>query len=363
MIDKNVAELNPLLRRALQFLEEGDRGKADDYCEKVLDQEPENAYAYVIKLMIRLNTSAEEDLGNVLVDYGDWSSYRNACRYADDVLQGRLESYLQSTKAEIERREEQKRAEEEAYRQAEDQRCLAGIYAEGEHYLQQPRTKDNVLAAYRCFIKIPGRFPEYESARQKAEECKRLIDALEEQEKQRAYEKELEEKKQRKKKRTTTGILTVVVIALLVLWGARTIQANGEKEAENLKRAEIIEENLQGMSFTGKKTEYVQEDSGMSWSLVREQTEYVVTYTFLGDGQIKVDTVTYYDMEPFITRNGQRVWDSVTDSTKYLDGGEVSISLQDEIRVKIGGQSYVLNVSGSDNPQSIVIGSTTYSRK
>ena len=40
---------NPLLRRAFLYLEDGEWGKADDYCEQVLDQEPENAMAYVIK--------------------------------------------------------------------------------------------------------------------------------------------------------------------------------------------------------------------------------------------------------------------------------------------------------------------------
>ena len=34
----------PLLRRAFMFLEDGNWDDADSYCEKVLDQDPENAH-------------------------------------------------------------------------------------------------------------------------------------------------------------------------------------------------------------------------------------------------------------------------------------------------------------------------------
>ena len=41
----------PLLKRAFMFLEDGDWSSADEYCEKVLDIDPENARAYLGKLM------------------------------------------------------------------------------------------------------------------------------------------------------------------------------------------------------------------------------------------------------------------------------------------------------------------------
>ncbi len=39
-------DTEPLLKRAFMFLEDGNWSEADEYCEKVLDIEPENAKAY-----------------------------------------------------------------------------------------------------------------------------------------------------------------------------------------------------------------------------------------------------------------------------------------------------------------------------
>ena len=44
--------IEPLLKRAFMFLEDGDWESADEYCERVLDQDPENAMAYLGKLMV-----------------------------------------------------------------------------------------------------------------------------------------------------------------------------------------------------------------------------------------------------------------------------------------------------------------------
>ena len=45
-------EIESLLKRVFMFLEEGDWSNADNYCEKVLDIDPENAEAYLGKLMV-----------------------------------------------------------------------------------------------------------------------------------------------------------------------------------------------------------------------------------------------------------------------------------------------------------------------
>ena len=52
----------PLLKRAFLFLEDGDWQEADAYCEKVLDVDPENAQAYLGKLMAELQVRKPEAL-------------------------------------------------------------------------------------------------------------------------------------------------------------------------------------------------------------------------------------------------------------------------------------------------------------
>ena len=49
------ANIEPLLKRAFMFLEDGEWDKADNYCEQVLNQDPENAQAYLGKLMAELH--------------------------------------------------------------------------------------------------------------------------------------------------------------------------------------------------------------------------------------------------------------------------------------------------------------------
>ncbi len=48
------ANVAPLLKRAFMFLEDGDWNSANEYCEKVLDLDPENAEAYICKLLVDL---------------------------------------------------------------------------------------------------------------------------------------------------------------------------------------------------------------------------------------------------------------------------------------------------------------------
>ena len=43
-----------LVKRIFAFLEDGEWRRAEEYCERVLDYDIENAYAYLGKLMIEL---------------------------------------------------------------------------------------------------------------------------------------------------------------------------------------------------------------------------------------------------------------------------------------------------------------------
>ncbi len=56
------SDSDPLLKRAYMYLEDGEWKLANKYCEKVLDQNPENAEAYLIKLMAKLWRRRKESL-------------------------------------------------------------------------------------------------------------------------------------------------------------------------------------------------------------------------------------------------------------------------------------------------------------
>ena len=96
IINSGNAEVEPLLKRAFIFLEDGDWENADQYCERVLDIDPENAMAYVGKLMVDLNLRKQEQLGEYIDGYEDNQNYQKARRYADNKLNSLFNGYLES---------------------------------------------------------------------------------------------------------------------------------------------------------------------------------------------------------------------------------------------------------------------------
>lgn len=84
----------PLLKRAFMFLEDGNFEEADEYCEKVLDMEPENAEAYLGKLMAEFGVRRQEGLKNLEKPFDNNSNYQKVMRFADRDLSDRLKGYI-----------------------------------------------------------------------------------------------------------------------------------------------------------------------------------------------------------------------------------------------------------------------------
>ena len=88
------ANVQSLLRRVFIFLEDGDFKSADEYCEKVLDIEPENARAYLGKLMAELRVNQEDELEYLSESFEDSSNYRKIMKFGDDKIKSEVESYI-----------------------------------------------------------------------------------------------------------------------------------------------------------------------------------------------------------------------------------------------------------------------------
>lgn len=82
----------PLLRRAFLFLEDGEWEKANSYCEKVLDIDPENAEAYLGKLMVDVKIPRRSALSASRVPFGENANYKKALRFGDEALVAELEA-------------------------------------------------------------------------------------------------------------------------------------------------------------------------------------------------------------------------------------------------------------------------------
>ncbi|MGM9552633.1 MAG: toll/interleukin-1 receptor domain-containing protein [Clostridia bacterium] len=120
-----VFQSEPLLKRAFILIEAAEWQKADELLEQVLNHEPENARAYLGKLMIEIKVNKEENLANRAVDYSKSMSYQNALRFADDNFKPVLINYCETAQAKYKKIAEEKLAKEQEEKAKKEQSELA----------------------------------------------------------------------------------------------------------------------------------------------------------------------------------------------------------------------------------------------
>lgn len=130
--------VEPLLERAFMFLEDGDWGEANEYCEKVLDQNPKNARAYLGKLMAECRACRMEDLQNCRQPFDGNGNYNKILRFAEPKLIETLKGYI----AHINERNENAR--------------LTGIYNRAVNAMAAADSENEYKAAAEIFKTVPG---------------------------------------------------------------------------------------------------------------------------------------------------------------------------------------------------------------
>ena len=88
----NYINIEPLLERAFLFLEDGNFKDADEYLEKVLDQDPKCAQAYLGKLMIDLKVKKPKDLSSLENPFDNNNNYQKILRFGDANLTTKLKN-------------------------------------------------------------------------------------------------------------------------------------------------------------------------------------------------------------------------------------------------------------------------------
>ena len=86
-------DASPLLRRAAIFISVGDFANADAYCERVLDETPENALAYLLKVMAKCKVQKAEGLVAV-PELAELTEFKLARQFADAELSAKLDELL-----------------------------------------------------------------------------------------------------------------------------------------------------------------------------------------------------------------------------------------------------------------------------
>lgn len=235
---KQNTNIAPLLERVFMFLEDGNWASANEYCEKVLDVEPKNAFAYLGKLMIECHVKKQEYLRDCAMPFDKSSNYQKAIRFADDEQRNALIDYVEHIKT----RNETARvvniyeqalnimktaSTEAAFKQAA--RCLAAIpdykdafALEKECYEQAEiarknqiygtgianlNVQDECIEKYEKAIIEFNKILDWKDAKGKAALCKKRIEEIE--------IRDAQEAKRKEEKRNERALITLSIIAVI----------------------------------------------------------------------------------------------------------------------------------------------------
>lgn len=96
-----------MVKRAFLFLEDGDWQTAEDYCEKVLDIDPENSQAYMAKFMAGLKFKTDQSFSLYGKPIETELLYQKALRFADDEYKTKIMGYNEAVISRIEKNKEE----------------------------------------------------------------------------------------------------------------------------------------------------------------------------------------------------------------------------------------------------------------
>ena len=89
--NSSVNSVVPLLKRASLFIEDGDYDRADEFCEQVLNRDPENADAYIYKLLIEFQCHNKEELCMLNTSIKNSKNYAKVIRFGNETHKTLLE--------------------------------------------------------------------------------------------------------------------------------------------------------------------------------------------------------------------------------------------------------------------------------
>lgn len=139
-----------LVKRGFLALEDGEWENADEFFEQALNQNAEDAQAYLGKLMVELRISKQEKLAECKDSFENMKNFQKVLRFADDTLKKTLEGYVQTI--------------------AERNRLapIRATYASAMQKMKTAATEERFLEAATEFESIV----DYQNAKELANECR-----------------------------------------------------------------------------------------------------------------------------------------------------------------------------------------------
>ncbi len=93
-VQQDSDRVKALVKRAFLFLEDGEREKADEYCERALDMDPEYAPAYVVKTMLALGYTDIKQFETCTEKLATHPAFSKALRFADELYRTTLKHMI-----------------------------------------------------------------------------------------------------------------------------------------------------------------------------------------------------------------------------------------------------------------------------
>ena len=200
---KNTASEMDLLRKSEYFLTTGEWGQAEALCDQVLANNPENADAYLGKLLAELHLHRGENLKDVRYPFDSSANYQKILRFGDAELKRNLSKILEYI-----------HARNEYVRKAE-------IYNDAKNIMQSARTKEDWQRAAESFALVSSFADAVELETHCLEQAELLPSKPEKNAKKNKEEKikntESEKPEKPKKKSLVVSLLCLVLVGAILL--------------------------------------------------------------------------------------------------------------------------------------------------
>ena len=155
------SSIDSLLKRVFIFLEDEEFDRADDFCEQVLNIDPECAEAYLGKLMVELQVKSRNALGLCDKAFDGNNNYRKILRFGSEEMKNELVGYIKQINDRIV--ENNRRAEEER---------LEGLYQQAVKAMNSAKTEAEYKNVAEDFVRIK----EYKNCSELFQKCLKLAE-------------------------------------------------------------------------------------------------------------------------------------------------------------------------------------------
>ncbi len=314
------ANTAPLLKRAFMFLEDEDWNSANEYCEKVLDIDPENASAYLGKLLSELRVRKQESLKEQAEPFDHSNNYQKAVRFADEKLKTALAGYIEH----INTRNENARLDsiytraknamseantESAYKEAahlfesvseyHDSAALAqSCYEKAEvarkdANLAEGKAKmsGEVISNYESAIKFFESISGWKDADEKIYACQKKIEEIKAKQEAKLKEAERIAKRNKKIAIITTPIVCAIVAFIIVL--NTVIIPNGKyNDAVALMDAGNIDEAYSVFMVLGNYKDAADKAGNIRLPKIKDQLKEIKVGNYINFGVYEQDNNT-----------------------------------------------------------------------